>query len=155
MDRPCIVCQENCPVSPKAITTRIADQPVMQDMLLTVAAVERRRVQLQQNLLPPDKVATGDYFCAPDNQPGATPARIQENTSDVLVLAEQPDWQPLPAEGTRIQLFIRLQRPYVAPERCIGCGVCEHECPVAGKRAIRVSAENETRNRKHRMLIGG
>jgi hypothetical protein len=28
MDRPCIVCQENCPVSPKAIFTRKEFRPV-------------------------------------------------------------------------------------------------------------------------------
>ena len=34
-----------------------------------------------------------------------------------------------------------------------GCGVCEHECPVPGKRAIRVTADNETRSRDHALLL--
>ncbi|MBW2721520.1 MAG: 4Fe-4S binding protein, partial [Deltaproteobacteria bacterium] len=38
------------------------------------------------------------------------------------------------------------QLPHVEPNLCIGCGICEHECPVSGKRAIRVTAENESRN---------
>jgi NAD-dependent dihydropyrimidine dehydrogenase PreA subunit len=41
----------------------------------------------------------------------------------------------------------------VDPKLCIGCGVCEHECPVSGQRAIRVSAENETRHRKHSLWL--
>jgi polyferredoxin len=31
-----------------------------------------------------------------------------------------------------------LQRPYVVRERCIGCGICENQCPVAAEAAIRV-----------------
>lgn len=31
-----------------------------------------------------------------------------------------------------------VQRPHVEPELCIGCGICEHYCPVAGEAAIRV-----------------
>jgi len=41
----------------------------------------------------------------------------------------------------------------VDPAQCIGCGVCEHECPVKGRRAIRVTAENETRQARHRLLL--
>ena len=37
----------------------------------------------------------------------------------------------------------RLQRPHVEPELCIGCGICEYRCPVAGPAAIRVYALRE------------
>ena len=33
---------------------------------------------------------------------------------------------------------ILIQRPYVIQERCIGCGICENNCPLAGQAAIRV-----------------
>ncbi len=33
-----------------------------------------------------------------------------------------------------------IQRPHVVEELCIGCGVCEYNCPVAGRAAIRVYA---------------
>jgi Pyruvate/2-oxoacid:ferredoxin oxidoreductase delta subunit len=33
---------------------------------------------------------------------------------------------------------ITLQRPYVVQERCIGCGICENNCPLSGQAAIRV-----------------
>jgi formate hydrogenlyase subunit 6/NADH:ubiquinone oxidoreductase subunit I len=35
---------------------------------------------------------------------------------------------------------IFLQRPTVLASRCIGCGLCEYKCPVAGESAIRVRA---------------
>ena len=35
--------------------------------------------------------------------------------------------------------------PVVNPEVCVGCGVCEHHCPVVGEAAILVSTEGEDR----------
>ncbi|HEC04545.1 MAG TPA: hypothetical protein ENI81_13505, partial [Phycisphaerales bacterium] len=43
--------------------------------------------------------------------------------------------------------------PYVDIEKCIGCGVCEHECPVSGTKAIRVRPEGETRNTDKRLWL--
>ena len=34
--------------------------------------------------------------------------------------------------------LIKLKRPYVIEELCIGCGICENKCPVEGKAAIEV-----------------
>ncbi len=73
MDTPCVVCEEVCPVSPKAIFTR---------------EVEVR---------------------------------------------------------TRSGAVVRLKRPYMDPGRCIGCGICEHSCPVEDRAAVRVTAVGESR----------
>jgi ferredoxin len=54
-----------------------------------------------------------------------------------------------------VEIRIRLQLPHVDPARCIGCGVCEHECPIPGKRAIRVTADGESRDRNHALLLHG
>ncbi len=40
---------------------------------------------------------------------------------------------------------IELHQPRVNPERCIGCGLCQHECPVNDLAAIRVTTAGETR----------
>jgi ferredoxin len=38
---------------------------------------------------------------------------------------------------------LHLQRPRVARELCIGCGICEYQCPMGGEAAIRVFAPTE------------
>ncbi len=38
-----------------------------------------------------------------------------------------------------------LQRPFVNEDKCVGCGRCEHGCPVKGPAAIRVWPINEDR----------
>ena len=48
---------------------------------------------------------------------------------------------------TRLGEELTLRRPFVDPKLCIGCGICEYECPVTDERAIRVSAVGETRSR--------
>ena len=50
---------------------------------------------------------------------------------------------------------VTLRQPYVDPSLCIGCGICEHECPVTDYAAIRVTAIGETRSPKRRMLLDG
>ena len=62
MDKPCIVCQENCPVSPKAIFTREVFTPVRAAGPLTVARVERNRIVLATETLAAERFGTGDYY---------------------------------------------------------------------------------------------
>jgi ferredoxin len=83
METPCVVCEEVCPVSPKAISTY-------------------------------DEVIT----------------RL---------------------DGKKVT----LNKPFIIPERCIGCGICEKECPVLDERAVYVTAVGETRfrNQSDRRLL--
>ncbi len=83
MDTPCVVCEEVCPVSPKAIFTR------------DVEVVDR--------------------------------------------------WGET----------LTLERPYIDPTRCIGCGICEHECPVVDDRAVYVTAVGESRSKERSLLLHG
>ena len=152
MDRPCIVCQENCPVSPKAIFTRIEFRPVRLDGDLHLRGMTGNRLTFDGPALPSDRFATGDYYVSLDGNPGMIPVRIVDIGPGGITLEDHP-FTANTAEEDRITLLVRLQLPYVDPARCIGCGVCEHECPVKGRRAIRVTAENETRERRHRLLL--
>jgi MauM/NapG family ferredoxin protein len=43
--------------------------------------------------------------------------------------------------------LVRLQRPYIDPARCVGCGLCEAKCPVNDLAAVRVSRIGESRSR--------
>jgi len=139
MDKPCIVCEENCPLSPKAIFTR-EEFITVRDGVLTAKQVEDDTIETVENELIPGKFASGDYYCVINGQRW----KIRANTANSLKIS--PDREFKAAEGTSIEIQVRLQRPYVDIEKCIGCGVCEHECPVSGKKAIRVSAEGETRS---------
>lgn len=81
METPCVVCEEVCPVSPKAIGTY--DEEITR-------------------------------------------------------------W-----DGTKVT----LNRPYMRPELCIGCGICEHECPVLDDAAVYVTAIGETRSSERSLLL--
>ena len=39
----------------------------------------------------------------------------------------------------------KVKYPYVVRELCIGCGICEHKCPLPGEPGIFTTSENEIR----------
>jgi len=153
MDKPCIVCQENCPVSPKAIVTREVFNPVRLGGALAVQGMDGRQMRLSGDMLEPGRFGTGDYFAVLTDSPAAGRFRITANSAASIEIERELAGETAPAPGSGVTIHIRLQQPYVDPRRCIGCGVCEHECPVIGLRAIRVTAENESRSPGHRMII--
>ncbi len=149
MDKPCIVCEENCPVSPKAIYTQECFNTI-RDGILTVKKVSNNIIETVEDNLSLDKFATGDYYCITK---GGERMKIVANTENSIEISLNEQFEKIPAAGSKIEIQVRLQRPYVDIEKCIGCGICEHECPVSGKKAIRVSAEGETRNADRKLLL--
>ena len=81
MEIPCVVCEEVCPVSPKAIQTR--DEEV--------------------------KNVFGE--------------------------------------------IVTLNKPFMVPDLCIGCGICQKECPVTDSRAVYVTPVGESRSRARQLLL--
>ena len=77
------------------------------------------------------RFATGDYYAVILLQ-DQRPRRIIDTWERGLRIADTHPFESPPAPGTRIEIRIRLQRPHVDLEQCIGCGVCEHECPGSG-----------------------
>ncbi len=201
MDRPCIVCQELCPVSPKAIFTRTVFEPIRDGVGLAVrgasgsvagaagkagaaigtggaqagaagaehtganalagagagsgggagasigTGVGSRTVEIPASAAMALNLSSGDYYLRSNGAPDSPLSRIIGRVGATLTLDK-----PLPATA-KADILVRLQRPFVDAARCIGCGMCEHECPVSGLRAIRVSGENESRSGPGRMLI--
>ncbi len=148
MDKPCIVCEENCPVSPKAIYTR-EEFVTIRDGILTIKEAGDNTIEIETVIIP-DKFATGDYYCATQD---SARAKIITNTDNTITLPTDEKLEKIPPAGSTIEIQVRLQRPYVDIEKCIGCGVCEHECPVSGKKAVRISGEGETRSMDRKLLL--
>jgi NAD-dependent dihydropyrimidine dehydrogenase PreA subunit len=139
-------------VSPKAIFTRNEFRPVRLDGELRLQKMRGNRLLYEGPALPAERFATGDYYVTISDRQGLSPARITEIGSNGISLTNNP-WVEAAAAGERLTLLVRLQLPVVDPARCIGCGVCEHECPIKGRRAIRVTAENESREGRHRLVL--
>jgi polyferredoxin len=184
MDKPCIVCQENCPVSPKAIIikesfssvplqsysalppdrgpgqsppTRFSAAPITSGGSppggLDVEKISGATIVLSRPVLQPGRFCTGDFFVLVESDGIASRTRILSNSQNSITLESKVSPELASAESRRFILQVRLQLPQVDPLRCTGCGICEHECPVSGLRAIRVSAEGESRHRRHSFLL--
>ena len=46
-----------------------------------------------------------------------------------------------------------IKQPHVDLELCIGCGICETQCPVRGRPAIAVTSLGESRSPDHQLLL--
>ena len=46
-----------------------------------------------------------------------------------------------------------LNKPYMVPELCIGCGICQNECPVTDSPAVYVTSVGESRSLERRLLL--
>jgi len=92
MSTPCIVCEEFCPTSPKAIWAEEVEVPKRE----------------------------GHY--------------------------EQKGEQPK-------MLTVKLKRPHVDPNLCVGCGACEKVCPIVDKPAVYVTSAGETRSKTNVILL--
>ncbi len=50
--------------------------------------------------------------------------------------------------------IVTLNKPFIVPDLCIGCGICESECPVQDDPAVYITAVGESRSPERRLLLG-
>ena len=150
MDKPCIVCQENCPVSPKAILTKESFSFTGKQAVINNS--DSSGIETEKAQFTPDSLATGDYYCRVFGSDEKMRLIIRNSENSLEVSPALP-WKPPPSPGSIVEIYIRLQKPFIDPSRCTGCGICEHECPVRSQRAIRVTSDNESRNKTAAMII--
>ena len=146
-DTPCIVCQENCPVSPKAIYTREVFAPVVFNPLNVKNFRNDVIIILSEPALIADKFSNGDYYCQYVENGKSTRKKIISNTADTLKVPPDALLNSSYSYGPDIQIQIRLLQPYIDPALCIGCGICQHECPVSGRGAVFVTPAGQTREK--------
>lgn len=145
LNKPCIVCEENCPVSPKAIFTRKIFE-IVRHAQIHIGELNGDTVEILETTLQPEQYSSGDYFC----HIGTKRYKIIANTQSTISVDGLIDQKNLVSAAS---IQVRLQRPFIDVEKCIGCGICEHECPVSGIRAVRVTAEGETRSVEKTLLL--
>lgn len=77
--------------------------------------------------------------CIPwsDHRPCAVCLEMCPLPRKAVVVEETQVWSP---DGG----VVTLQMPHVARDLCIGCGICEYQCPVSGEAAIRVFSPKAT-----------
>ena len=46
-----------------------------------------------------------------------------------------------------------VKQPYIDPSLCVGCGACEHACPVQDRPAVYVTSVGESRSRGNQILL--
>lgn len=135
----CTRCGRHCPtgaIRPLSHAERVGLAPYGRAIRIGTAFVDRGRCLPWANGIP---CIVCEEVCP------VSPKSISVEKISVFVGTTQ-DHTP-----RRVNVLV----PYVNPERCIGCGVCENRCPVAGKRAIRVSSVGESRSRENQILLLG
>jgi ferredoxin len=49
--------------------------------------------------------------------------------------------------------LVVLNKPFIIPDLCTGCGICQKECPVTDQPAAYVTAVGESRSQERRLLL--
>lgn len=156
---PCVVCEEVCPVSPKAIYTEW-QQFVMREGKKMVLAATASTVTLAEfpkggQSRPEPAVFRPGSLRGDDSQhfhvkvlyaDGTnTTHKIAANGVDTILI--DGEFGRVPASGDLVAVLNEVKVPKIDSTRCIGCGLCEKECVIVGdKRGVYVTAEGETRS---------
>jgi len=158
---PCVVCEEVCPTSPKAIFTEWRKMLIRNGKKQIIAATANTATLAEfpkaggtaaRTVLRPNELRGDEsrrFYLKVMHADGTEEThRIVANTVDTVQI--EGHFRSRPQAGEVAALLIELKVPKIDVTRCIGCGLCEHECPVVGnRRAVYVTAEGESRSQNY------
>ncbi len=169
---PCVVCEEVCPTSPKAIHSEYRQMPVRDGKKLVRAAGPTSLTLTEYSslgmagescLFRPGEYKgdqTTSYHVRVIHKDGTSEThRILGNDADTLLIGEADAageliggtaFARVPEPGSIVEINLEFKVPKIDTALCIGCGMCEVECPVVGdRRAVYVTPEGETRSQNY------
>jgi ferredoxin len=126
----CVVCEEHCPTSPKAIYL-VPEKPTTRDAAASSGS-------------DPYGLGAGQW---------ATPS---EETPDAQAGDALQSGQISPfGEDSALDEGEQVKRPRIDLDYCIGCGICEKVCVLVDKPGVYVSSIGEARNPANRIKLEG
>ncbi|UCD36016.1 MAG: 4Fe-4S binding protein, partial [Nitrospiraceae bacterium] len=128
----CVLCSQVCPtgaIMPLTIEKKTGRPPFQKPLRIGTAFYDRGRCL-------PWAMNTECIVC--EEVCPTSPKAIWFKTEEVIL---------------RNGVSKQLKHPYLDPELCVGCGICENKCPVHDRPAVRVSSIGETRSQTNQMIL--
>jgi len=157
---PCVVCEEVCPTSPKAIHSEWQKLMIPEGRKTVVSATKNSVTlgELSLTELASNQACSwepnefhGDqatrYLLEIIHHPKGTSETHKITSNSIASLTIEDQFAALPQIGETAIIYQELKIPLIDTELCIGCGICENACPITGdRRGIYITAAGESRS---------